>query len=527
MSATAPPLRSLEQESDSSAHERSYAGLVVVSALTLLAVGVHGYYPYAEDGGLYLAGVKRVLHPDLYPHWSGFTTAQMRFSLFAPMVAFLVRATHISVMGMMLLLYVGSIWAVLFAAWQIAVRCYSRMEERLGAVTLLALLLTVPVGGTSLMLMDPYVSARSISTACSLLALMAASDIADQISRRVRVRGGSVAVCLGSIFLALLVHPLMAAYALGCVLALLIANLIVGRPQWAAYVILGAVTLGTAILLMSFTPSTPPGYMEVARTRTYWFLSEWHWYELAGLIIPLAVLAFDRFGRGNLSSETVRSFAQMGLIAGALSIVVALGFARIDMSSYAVARLQPLRVFQTIYVITIVSVGAALGRNVLKRDSWRWAALIVIAGGGMAAVQLSVFPSSSHVDFPWMEPSNGWEQAFLWIRSNTSKDAVFAMDANYIDAPGEDSQNFRAIAERSAIPDYSKDGGVASIAPDLTPEWLAGERAQRGLDHANDKERSSALRSFGVHWVVLTRDATTAFPCDYMNSVVKVCRVSE
>ena len=104
------------------------AGLFVVSALTILAVAIHGYHPYAEDGGLYLAGIKRVLHPDLYPYWSGFTTAHLRFSLFAPIVASLVRASHLSLMVIMLVLYAVTIWATLFAAWQIAIRCFPRME---------------------------------------------------------------------------------------------------------------------------------------------------------------------------------------------------------------------------------------------------------------------------------------------------------------------------------------------------------------------------------------------------------------
>ena len=42
-----------------------------------------------------------------------------------------------------------------------------------------------------------------------------------------------------------------------------------------------------------------------------------------------------------------------------------------------------------------------------------------------------------------------------------------ALDAQYITKPGEDAQGFRAIAERSALPDYSKDGGVVTNKPEL------------------------------------------------------------
>ena len=525
MAATAPPLRSVEREITSTARVRSRAGLLAVCALTILAVAVHGYHPYAEDGGLYLAGIKRVLHPELYPYWSGFTTAHLRFSLFAPIVASLVRASHLSLMGVMLLLYISSIWATLFAAWQIAIRCYSRMEECLGAVTLLALLLTVPVAGTSLMLMDPYVSARSISTPCSLFALLAANDLVRQVRGRERVAAKTAMLCFGALFLAALVHPLMGAYALGCVLVLAIAEHSDNRLQWAACGAICLVAVAVAVLLLVFAPETPPGYMEVARTRTYWFLSQWHWYEMAGLVAPLMVLGFIRFRTRNISAQTVKSFARMGLIVGALSIVIAVLFARGAMSRYTVAKLQPLRVFQTVYVITIISVGAFLGESLLKRRVWRWGSMVAGIGAVMLFVQLSAFANSSHLEFPWVPPSNGWEQAFTWIKIHAPVNAVFALDAEYITAPGEDSQNFRAIAERSVIPDYSKDGGIASIAPDLTADWLDGESAQKGLDRASDVDRLRALHAFPVQWVVLSSAAVTAFPCDYVNRAAKVCRV--
>ncbi len=71
-------------------------------------------------------------------------------------------------------MYLASFSLTLFAAWVLASRCYASRESRAGAVALLAGWLTIPVAGTSLMLMDPYVTARSISTPCALLALVGA-----------------------------------------------------------------------------------------------------------------------------------------------------------------------------------------------------------------------------------------------------------------------------------------------------------------------------------------------------------------
>ena len=124
-----------------------------------------------------------------------------------------------------------------------------------------------------------------------------------------------------------------------------------------------------------------------------------------------------------------------------------------------------------------------------------------------------------------MAPRNLWVQAFVWVRGNTAQDALFALDADYINAAGEDAQCFRAITERSALPDYSKDGGEASIAPELAGAWAIGQTAQQGLSEESDAQRTAALRPLGVEWVVMAADAATNFDCPYRNAAVRVCRL--
>jgi hypothetical protein len=99
------------------------------------------------------------------------------------------------------------------------------------------------------------------------------------------------------------------------------------------------------------------------------------------------------------------------------------------------------------------------------------------------------------------------------------------MDAQYITQPGEDAQSFRAIAERSVLPDFSKDGGVVTNKPELATEWLRGQEAQARLGTEPDARRIAVLRPLGVTWVVLEREAVTAFACAYANEAVKVCRL--
>ena len=82
----ASPVSSERLQGEEYRRERSVAA-VRVTALTLLALLVHGYHPYAEDGGVYLPEIKRLLDPGLYPHGAEFVVDHLRYSLFAPAMA--------------------------------------------------------------------------------------------------------------------------------------------------------------------------------------------------------------------------------------------------------------------------------------------------------------------------------------------------------------------------------------------------------------------------------------------------------
>jgi len=143
----------------------------------------------------------------------------------------------------------------------------------------------------------------------------------------------------------------------------------------------------------------------------------------------------------------------------------------------------------------------------------------------MFYAQWQTYPASEHFELPGVAPRNAWAQAFAWVSRNTPRDAVFGLDANYITQPGEDAQGFRAIAQRSALPDYSKDGGEVSIAPELASAWADGVAAQTGLDVLSDVERSARLSPLGVGWIVMKATSATEWSCPYANAVVKVCRL--
>jgi hypothetical protein len=531
-------------ERDAPPRERAFP-LLLVSALTLFAVAIAGYHPFAEDGGLYLAGVNRLLDPALYPHSTAFVLEPMRHSLFAPTVAAAVRLTRLPLPVVLLALHLASIWLTLFAAWMLASRCWPGRRARAGAVVLLACWLSLPIAGTALLFMDPYATARSLSTPAMILALAAALDITTSTTSFNPQNRRGLLLCIASLALAAAMHPLMAAYALGATLMLLAARAPNRTLRLYATAALAASALALAACLQATARPESLNYIRIALTRTYWFPAQWRWFELLGLAAPLAILSFFAFrkpvapsiahfamrGMKNRTddepSEASRALARMAVAVGATSCLIALTFARATAATHLIARLQPLRAFQIVYLVLTLTLGATLGERLLRRDAWRWAVTILLLGGiGLAAAR-SAFPNSNHLELPGLVPRNPWAQAFLWVRDNTPKDALFALDADYINAPGEDAQCFRAIARRSALADYSKDGGEASIAPVLTADWVRDQAAQQALSSPSttDAQRLAALRPLGVTWLVLQPSAATSLDCPYANSAVKLCRL--
>lgn len=499
----------------------------LVTMLTVLAFAVHGYHPYAEDGGLYMAEIKRLLDPSLYPHETAFVMGHLRVSLFAPLVVVLVRISQASLGVVLLLLHLASFWITLFAAYLLAARCFASREARVGAVALLATWITLPIAGTSLMLMDPYVTARSISTPCVLLALVGMLEFLQPRSNSRRERWNWFGLCCAALLVAALMHPLMAAYGFGCVLVL---SCVLSPVRWmrvGGTVGLCVTALCVAATMQALAPPESAAYVRVATTRSYWFLADWHWYEQFGLAAPLAILAIVGFRTRRRDDTSRVALARMAVVCGVVAVMVAILFARQGFATHMVARLQPLRIFQIVYVVMILMVGAALAVWVLQRRPLRWTIAFALLAGIMLFAQRQTFPNSAHIEMPWRAPQNQWEQAFVWISRNTPKDALFALDAHYITSPGEDAQSFRAIAERSALPDYSKDGGKASITPELTSAWMIGEDAQMRLSSVSDLQRVAKLRPLGVRWVVLERSAKTNFVCNFENRMVKVCSLPQ
>jgi hypothetical protein len=61
--------------------------------LTAIAFFIQGYHPYAEDAEIYLPGVEKILHPELFQVGREFFAAHASMTLFPNLIAFHTRDT--------------------------------------------------------------------------------------------------------------------------------------------------------------------------------------------------------------------------------------------------------------------------------------------------------------------------------------------------------------------------------------------------------------------------------------------------
>ncbi|HEY1810691.1 MAG TPA: hypothetical protein VGG42_19170, partial [Acidobacteriaceae bacterium] len=312
--------------------------------LTPIVLLVHGYHPFAGDAGIYTAGVRHILDPALYPRNAVFVTAFTHRSVFPWMIAGLVRLTHLPLVWILLALHLVSIWLFLTAADNLASRLFSNPSARASATLLAAACCTLPVAGTALVLMDPYVTARSFSTPLSLLAVGA---VLDRDWTRV----------LLFLALTLAIHPLMGVYTAAFVLILaLIAS---GRTRRAlAFCVTAFLLAGTAFAL-AHGGAIDPAYRQAVSLapHSFLFLARWRWYEALGLFLPLALfaLALRRHGPRTVAGAPCLT----SIVLGTTAVLIAACFVP-PAGPYPLVPFQVLRSFHLIYCIGVVLCGGVL-----------------------------------------------------------------------------------------------------------------------------------------------------------------------
>jgi hypothetical protein len=495
--------------------DSSLANLALLAGLALIAFVVMGYHPGLEDDAFYLAAIKHDLNPALFPHDSEFFRLQFQATIFDKLIAFSDRLTHLPLAWAVLLWQFATIFLLLHGCWRISRRCFANSEAQWTATALVAVLLTLPVPGISLNLADQHLHPRTLATAAILAAIVAVMD------RRLWFGGFLLAVAFS-------IHAIMACFGISFCAFLLWNSRKLQTRDWMP---------APALLLpldWLFQPTTD-AWRQAAATRGFYFLGHWEWYEWLGVIAPpLILLALQRLGilRRTATENSplqvlIKALLQYFAFQTAVGVVLMLtpGLER-------VRPLEPMRYLHLFYLLFFLLVGGLIGQYLLRRHFIRWAMLFVPLAAGMCYAQHQMYPASIHIELPFLAPRNPWLEAFAWIRENTPVDSLFAIDPHYMTLPGEDYHGFRALAERSVLADYEKDGGMAARVPPLAPRWLKEVTAQTGWRTFQMSDFLRLKQDFGVNWIVLSRaDAMfsaagrNAMTCPYENQQLRICRL--
>ncbi|MGA7708514.1 MAG: hypothetical protein WCD77_12055, partial [Acidobacteriaceae bacterium] len=133
---------------------------VFVSGLTVLALLIQGYHPFVDDAAIYIAGIEKVIHPSLFPVHAEYVLPHLKHSLFSLALGWLVRGLHIPLRYALFTSYVASLWMMVFACWRLSQLLFSSSRGRAGAMLLMTATLTLPVAGSAIFILDPYLTAR-------------------------------------------------------------------------------------------------------------------------------------------------------------------------------------------------------------------------------------------------------------------------------------------------------------------------------------------------------------------------------
>src|ERR1700686_3193295 len=139
--------------------------------IAFLSVLVHGYHLGVDDAEIYVPAIKRVADPGLYPFGSEFFMSHAHLSLFSDLVGDSARLTHLPINFVIFSWHVACVFLLLLASWRLLRVCFLNETSCWSGVALLAGTLSTPVAGTALVIMDPYLTARALSTPATIFSI--------------------------------------------------------------------------------------------------------------------------------------------------------------------------------------------------------------------------------------------------------------------------------------------------------------------------------------------------------------------
>ena len=118
-----------------------------------------------------MPGVERILNPSLFPVGQEFFHSHASMTLFPNLVAFSLRVTHVPFETGLLLWHAASLLLLLLACCKLSRLLFQSERAQWGATCLIAGLLTIPVAGTALYIMDQYLNPRNLAAFAAVFAV--------------------------------------------------------------------------------------------------------------------------------------------------------------------------------------------------------------------------------------------------------------------------------------------------------------------------------------------------------------------
>jgi hypothetical protein len=483
------------------------ADVVFVILITLLALAVHGFHYGIEDEAIYLPAIKKYLDPSLYPFDSIFFLPQTNLSVFPKLIGLLAQITFLPLAWVVFIAHLLSLFLILAACLRLSRKCFDDAGAQWAAVVMVAALMTLPVAGTALYLVDQHLHPRSLATAAILWGL---SELLD--GRYYRAGAGFI--------IAVLIHPMMGAFGAAFAVFLLWRS---GKQ------LLVFCLIPPLLALLPFGLSAPSAaWREAASACSHYYLLRWEWYEWIGIFAPLALLAwFGYLGRRNGLKVLQRiswRLVVFGLFFFILAVVLTIP-ARFERA----VPFEPMRFLHLVYLTLFMFAGGLMGKWILRDRPARWLILFAPLCVLMFLVQREIFSASPHIELTGITRKSEWLEAFEWIRQNTPRDAIFALDPYYLESRGLDYHGFRALAERSMLADRIKDRAATSVAPAVAEIWFEQLRARDGWKGFRPEDWRRLKKDFGVGWIVVENggaaNPAAGLACPYRNEAVSVCKI--
>lgn len=135
---------------------------LLLAGLTLAAIAVQGYHPGVEEAEIYAPGILKALRPSLFPYNSQFFQAHASMTIFPNPIAGSIRLTHLPPWRAFFAWPIVTAFLLLWACLQIARLCFAENFAAWCGVALTASLFALPLTGTALLIVDPYLTTPGV-----------------------------------------------------------------------------------------------------------------------------------------------------------------------------------------------------------------------------------------------------------------------------------------------------------------------------------------------------------------------------